>query len=255
MNRQVIRKAFLLISFLLFPITQFYFSPYLIIDGASKGIVNGSFIVFIFFIVGGTFVGRAFCGWIMPCGGLQEICFIVNNKKAKGGKLNLIKYFIWIPWLLVIIGMIVQFGGYRTIDPFFHIENGISVGQPWTYFIYYGVIILIVTFSLVFGKRAGCHYICWMAPFMLVGRKIRNFLKTPALQLISNKRKCISCNQCNKSCPMSLDVSSMVDRENMENSECILCGACVDVCKTNAIKYSFGTMQNKRSKPDDVNTF
>lgn len=43
--RQRVRKTLLLISFLLFPITIWYFSPYLIIQAASEHIINGSFIL------------------------------------------------------------------------------------------------------------------------------------------------------------------------------------------------------------------
>lgn len=46
MKRQKFRRALLLISFLLFPVTIWYFSPYLIIQAASEHIMNGSFIVF-----------------------------------------------------------------------------------------------------------------------------------------------------------------------------------------------------------------
>jgi hypothetical protein len=42
--RQRIRRGIILTTFLLFPIIMNYFSPYVIIDGASQGIVNGSFI-------------------------------------------------------------------------------------------------------------------------------------------------------------------------------------------------------------------
>lgn len=46
MKRQNIRKLLLIISLLLFPITIWYMSPYLIIQGAMEGIITGSFIVF-----------------------------------------------------------------------------------------------------------------------------------------------------------------------------------------------------------------
>ena len=46
MNRQNIRKLLLIISLLLFPITIWYMSPYLIIQGAMEGIITGSFVVF-----------------------------------------------------------------------------------------------------------------------------------------------------------------------------------------------------------------
>ena len=38
---------------------------------------------------------------------------------------------------------------------------------------------------------------------------------------------------------MSLEVSLMVQKENMDNSECILCGECIDVCPKKVIKYKF----------------
>ena len=39
-TRQRIRKGLLLLSFLLFPITLYYFSPVLILAGASQGVIN-----------------------------------------------------------------------------------------------------------------------------------------------------------------------------------------------------------------------
>jgi hypothetical protein len=44
--RQRIRKTLIIISFLLFPVIMNFLSPYVIIDGASQGIISGSFIIF-----------------------------------------------------------------------------------------------------------------------------------------------------------------------------------------------------------------
>ena len=40
---------------------------------------------------------------------------------------------------------------------------------------------------------------------------------------------------------MSLDVNGMVQLSSMENSECILCGTCVDGCPKKAIRYTFSS--------------
>jgi ferredoxin-type protein NapH len=79
-----------------------------------------------------------------------------------------------------------------------------------------------------------------MSPFMITGMKIRNLLNIPALQLKNEKNKCIKCKICEEKCPMSLPVSSMVEKNNMDSYECILCGNCIDSCKNKVIKYHFG---------------
>ncbi|MBN2119014.1 MAG: 4Fe-4S binding protein, partial [Anaerolineales bacterium] len=79
-TRQRIRKALIIISLLLFPVTMNYFSPYVIIDSASQGIVNASLIMFGLQFLLALFLGRLWCGWVCPAGGLAEICFPINNK-------------------------------------------------------------------------------------------------------------------------------------------------------------------------------
>jgi len=239
-KRQNIRKALLVIMFLLFPIIIFYFSPVLIIAGASRGIAAGSFIVFSLQFVFSIFFGRFTCGYLCPTGGLQECLMMANKKPAKGGKLNLIKYFIWAPWLAVIIFMFIRAGGIAEIDFIFQTKSGISVAEPSAYVIYYGVILLIVILSLAAGRRAFCHYVCWMSPFMVAGTKLGGLLKIPALHMKSDGRKCIACGKCTEICPMSLDVNKMAKSGNFRNSECILCGECADICPKKTIGYSFG---------------
>ena len=238
MKRQKLRKAITILSFLLFPITIYYFSPYLIIMGAMEGVIAGSFLVFIGMFITSLFFGRAFCGWICPVGGLQECMMLVQDKKARGGKLDLIKYLIWLPWISTIIILAVSAGGFKKIDFLYQTTNGISVANPTAYFIYYAVLMLIVILALTTGKRGFCHYSCWMSPFMIIGVKAKDFLNIPSFRLKADTSKCISCKQCTNKCQMSLDVMGMVQKGNMKNSECILCGECVDVCPKSVIKFA-----------------
>jgi len=71
-----------------------YFSPYLIVESAALGIINGSFIVFVILFLSSLFIGRFWCGWLCPAAGLQEAAFIAVDKRAAVGKYNLIKYII-----------------------------------------------------------------------------------------------------------------------------------------------------------------
>ncbi len=245
--RQRIRKALVIISFLSFPITMNFLSPYVIIDGAANGILNGSAVMFGLMFVSSLFLGRAWCGWVCPGGGMQEIVEPVNNKPVNGRKIDWIKWLIWLPWISLIIWLVIQSGGYRTIDLLYHTQNGISVaGSPdrpilFAYLIYYIVIGLFVGLAIFAGRRAGCHTVCWMAPFMIIGRWIRNRFGWPSLRLQANPSACADCKKCTSNCPMSLDVNAMVQLEKMENSECILCGTCVDNCSKDAIRFVFSS--------------
>jgi ferredoxin-type protein NapH len=237
MKRQQVRKIMLLFSFLLFPVTIWYFSPYLIIMGASQGVVTGSFIVFILLFAGSLFFGRWFCGWICPAAGLQEACTMIHSKPVKTG--NWIKYLIWVPWIILIGFVALQAGGLKTIDPFYQTDHGISVTQPQSYIFFYIVVGLITILALTAGKRAFCHHICWMAPFMIIGTKIQNLFRWPALHLRVEPNLCLHCKKCSRECPMSLDVEQMVRKGIIGNSECILCGNCADACPKSVIHYTW----------------
>lgn len=238
--RQKIRKTLLIISFLLFPVTIWYFSPYLIIRAASEHIMNGSFIVFVSMLILSMFFGRVWCGYLCPAGGLQECVAMCNDRPVKGGWRNKIKYVIWTVWITAIVVTFALGKNNVTIDPFYMTDHGISVSEIYDYVIYYGVILILVIPAMIHGKRAACHYICWMAPFMVIGSTIGRILHLPQLHIEANKEDCISCGKCNKACPMGLDVKQMVaDGSNHKCSECIQCGACVDVCPKNAVKYHF----------------
>ncbi len=174
-SRQRIRKALIIISFLLFPVIMNFLSPYVIIDGASQGVITGSFIMFGLMFLSALFIGRLWCGWVCPAGGLAEISFPINNKPVSR-KLNWIKWLIWVPWLSLIVMVVIRAGGYREVD-FLHLtETGISIDEPFKYITYYMVVGIFLALSVFVGRRAGCHTICWMAPFMILGRKLRNFL-------------------------------------------------------------------------------
>ncbi len=238
MKRQKIRKTILFISFLLFPVTIWYFSPYLIIQAMSEHIMNGSFIVFVSMFVVSMFLGRVWCGYLCPAGGLQECCSNIVDRPAKQGWRNNIKYVIWIVWIAGIIVTFILGKNDVKIDFFYMTDHGISITEIYNYIIYYGVLFILVLPALVSGRRAACHYICWMAPFMVIGSSIGRLLHFPQLHIEADSSKCISCKKCNRACPMGLDVATMVKDNKYNNcTECIQCGACVDGCPNNAVKY------------------
>lgn len=240
MKKQQIRKLTIFISAILFPITMNYFSPYIITEAAMRSIVNASFIMFSFQLIFAIFFGRIFCGWVCPGAGFGEIAGCVNQKSPKLGKLKLIKYVIWTIWLSTIIVFYIRSGGIKKVDPLMFTEGGISISNPKMFITYYFVVFLLFALPVFFGRRAVCHYVCWMAPFMNIGLLLRKVLHLPGLYLKTEKSKCINCKLCSKKCVMGLDVNKMVQSEKIDAGECCLCGECIDSCPKKAISLAFG---------------
>ena len=246
MKRQKIRRLLLIISLLLFPVTLYYFSPALIINGAFKNVMNGSFITFLLMLVLSIPFGRVFCGYLCPAGSLQDVCRSVNDKSPKQKWRNNIKYIIWAVWLTIVVICFISSGGIKEVDPLFETYHGISVSDIMSYVIYYGIICLIAIPALIGGKRTFCHYFCWMAPFMIIGTKIARAIHLPNLHVrVKDKESCISCGLCSKNCPMSIDVVKEIDKGAIHNTECIQCGKCIDGCPKKVLKYG---MKNGREK-------
>ena len=84
--RQKVRRTILFTAFLLFPVTIWYFSPALIIQAASRHIMNGSFFVFMAMLIVSVFLGRAWCGWLCPAVGMQDCLIRCNEKPSKLGR-------------------------------------------------------------------------------------------------------------------------------------------------------------------------
>lgn len=247
MKRQQIRKLLLTISLLLFPITIYYFSPVLIFNAGLHGIINGSFIVFLLLFILSVPFGRLFCSYICPAGGLQECSFPANDKIPKQRWRNNIKYIIWLFWIIGVILCYAKKGEIVAIDFFFGTVHGISVSSIQSYIIYYGIVLLIFLPSILFGRRVFCHYFCWMAPFMVVGIKLRNFLHLPGLHItIHRDKNCISCGKCNKECPMGIDVKELVKKDYIKNPECIQCGACIDNCPQHILHFEIKARKEKK---------
>jgi ferredoxin-type protein NapH len=237
-QRQSVRRMTLIVSFVLFPVVLNYLSPYVIVDAAARGIVNGSLIVFASLFLLSLFVGRAWCGWACPAAGLQEFTFPVVDKPASR-RGDLAKWLIWVPWVCLIVVLVVRAGGYVQVDPLHMTTRGLSIVEPLSYITYYMVLALILIPCLLGGRRGFCHYVCWMAPFMILGRWLRNAVGWAALRLRASQKVCTRCGLCTRSCPMSLPVMDMVQSQKMEHAECILCGTCVDVCPQGATRFEF----------------
>ena len=227
--RQKIRKGLLTYSAILFPLLFFFLSPFVIVMSALNGILNGSAIIFGLLLLASLLGSRLFCGWLCPGGAVQDQVANANSRTWNSKWKNTSKYIIWIVWLTFITFLWIR---HFPLKINFFYMSGINLFIVTIYFV---VTTIIYIFSLLTGKRGMCHSICWMAPFMVIGEKIADFLHIPRFRLKADSNVCVSCKQCNRNCPMGLDVLEMVKSGQMDASECISCLECVDGCPQKVI--------------------
>jgi ferredoxin-type protein NapH len=233
---QKIRKPIVISTAILFHlllIFHLFFSPVIIVFASYKGIVNASFIVFVILFLLSLFFGRAYCSWFCPGCGVQEILAPFIKKKSKNTKAVYIKYGIFAVWAgSIITGYVLN--GIHTVD----LTYGMSdVPVTRKIMLTIGAVLIIVPLTAACGRFASCKYICWQVPLMIAGTKIRDYFHLRGLKLVSDPGKCKSCKMCTFKCPMNIDVMTNVKGGTMLDTECFLCGNCVDSCKYEAIKF------------------
>jgi len=156
------------------------------------------------------------------------------KKKSKNTKALYIKYFIFAIWIgFIITGYILN--GFHKIDLTYGM---LDVTFERKIILTLGAIIITVPLTAIFGQYASCKYICWQAPFMIIGTKIRDHFQLRGLRLKAEPEQCETCGLFNVECPMNIDVMANVINNKMNNAECILCGNCIDSCNHNVITFS-----------------
>jgi len=246
-SRQRMRLSLIILSFILYPVTFAYVSCPIITEGAGLGIVTGGLVVFTLLFLGSLVLARLWCGFLCPAGGLQEVCNLAFRRPLLTKKLDWLKYLVFLGLFGSLALAIWSAGGLKTVELFYQTQNGISILAAGGIVMFLGPVIITLLFTLIFGKRGFCHTFCPIAVMLMIGRKIRNLFYCPALHLEAEEDRCIDCKKCSKECPMSLDVNGMVRLGAMEQTECILCGSCVDTCPNNVISFAWMKREQDRS--------
>jgi polyferredoxin len=231
------RRLLLFIMLLLLPVTLNYFSPYIIIDGLVNKILVGAFFVWLLMLVSSLFVGRAFCSYICPYGALQMSVDLAIKKPLKQVRwMRGMRYVLGILWVAPIILLTALNIGNVKVNPLYLTESFVSVDNIYKLMGYYIIVFALLILPLLMGKRASCHYLCPMSILNVTGTKVKNIMNIPSLRLTAESEKCTSCKQCNKACPMSLNVAEMVKQNKLDSLDCILCGECCSACKSSVLK-------------------
>lgn len=166
--------------------------------------------------------GPVFCGWVCPLGSFQEWIGKLG-KKLLGKRFGqvipanvdkVLKYarylvLIWVVYVTARSGylMFAEIDPYNALFSFWSSEAAIP-----------GLIILLITMAASLAvSRPWCRYACPYGALLGLSNKVRIF------SIRRNDSTCISCHQCDKSCPMGIVVSN---KGKVTDLHCISCLEC-----------------------------
>ncbi|HEY3175101.1 MAG TPA: NAD(P)-binding domain-containing protein [Candidatus Polarisedimenticolia bacterium] len=182
------------------------------------------------------FYGKGvYCGWICSCGALAETLGDEHRHKMPHGpswsRLNMIGQGI----LAVAIGLLgVRIAGWalpegnaadRIFDPV------LKTHYKWFVDVFLAG---VVGYGLYFwySGRIWCRFACPLAALMHVYARFSRF------RILSDKKKCISCNVCTTVCHQGIDVMNFANKGlPMADPECVRCSACVQSCPTGTLTF------------------
>ncbi len=181
----------------------------------------------IMFVVG-ALLGRFMCGWICPVGFLQDVITGIKGR-VDSVQTRTHDYFGTLP---LILAHSWRFLGTAQVSDFSAANLGSWLGGipalTW-------INILILT-GFIYAAwripRFWCRYICPVGGIMAV------FQKNSMLGMHRDPIKCSNCKECETACPMQIPILDL-DWKKFNDSECILCMACIDACPAGALSPKF----------------
>ncbi len=167
-------------------------------------------------------LGPVFCGWICPLGTFQEWIGKLGKRIFKK-RYNLfvpkrldgfMRYFrilvlVWVIYITAKTGLLV----FTNVDPYYALFNF------WTgeVAIQALVILVLTAIGALFVERPWCKYLCPYGALLGFANSIKIF------KIYRDENTCISCDLCNQSCPMNIDVANS---KKISQLQCISCFEC-----------------------------
>jgi ferredoxin-type protein NapH len=188
--------------------------------------------------------GRTYCSWVCPYGIISELGeklhdTLVRKKIIKERHFNHnVKYIFWAMFLIMAFT-----SGYIVFET-------ISVVGILSRMIVYGWSIAIIWVAIIFAievfysRRAWCTYVCPIGTtYGFIG-----WVSATRIQWNDNCDHCMVCHDaCFENHVLEL-TKGKYDKERQEkgiktqyinDGDCTLCGRCIDVCHSDALKFDF----------------
>ncbi len=184
----------------------------------------------------------AYCGWICSCGALAETLGDTHRHKMPHGpgwnRLNLVGQVVLaaatllfllrvITWIIPGSALVGFYGGLLSGWKF----AGVQANYYWLVDVTLAGIVG-VGFYFWYSGRVWCRFACPLAALMHIYARFSRF------RILSEKKKCISCNVCTSVCHQGIDIMNFANKGRpMEDPECVRCSACVHACPTGVLSF------------------
>ena len=216
--------------------------------GSLQSVISGRKHRVSFYVLGtlmlfGILFGRLICGFLCPFGFIQDLLYKIPIPKLKINKkidksLRYLKYVILIVFVILLPTLVRDEYGSGTpyfcklICPAGTLGGGfpllikneslrMAIGALFSWKVIVLTIILVLSILIY---RPFCKFLCPLGAFYSLFNKISFY------RLEVNEDKCTGCKTCERNCKMGVEIT-----KNINSVECIRCGACIDICKNNAI--------------------
>ncbi len=208
--------------------------------------LGGALYMFVMIPLVVWFFGKRYCSWFCACGNLAETVGVTKwgnrwvtqltprGKNSK--KLELLQYLFLA--FSILFGVILLLDIWKIITSSGLITS-LRAGQDLVVDLIFGALIGVGAYPIL-GTRIWCRYGCPLAGAMrLYGKYMGSRFKVVA------NDQCKGLNLCTTQCPMGIDVASFAHKDkkpilgsfSLENSPCIGCGGCIDVCPVQGITF------------------
>jgi polyferredoxin len=207
----------------------------------KQGVVNLSVLVLASVFLSGFFLRRAFCGWICPGAGCQLVSKSINDRPIDRRMVNWFRIVMVGVWAIMVVGTAIAGGISRfdLLDP----GGGRFATSEVRYFLpYIPVVVFMFVFVLIFGRRGFCYRGCWISPLISASTFVGRWARLPSLHVtVCNGKNCSECRKCNRNCPMSIDVLTVVQKRTNFPNNCVQCGTCIDNCPEEVLAFRFSS--------------
>ena len=203
--------------------------------------IIGTVTILLFYLFIG---GRTYCSWVCPYGIISEIGeklhnILLTKKIIKERKFDhRVRHIFW--FIFLILAFTSGYLVFETFNVVGILSRFITYG--WSLALIWVLVIFLI--EVFYSRRAWCTYIC------PIGTTYGYVGKVSALRVQWNDN-CDHCMVCHDVCfeNQVLDLTkAKYDKERQEKgiktqyvtgADCTLCGRCIDVCHSDALKFDF----------------